>query len=77
MNESVQYCIIMIMITYNHDICTLYQGRMQDFSGGGATLKFLVFFIYMSRAAKRQAFVRGLGACPPRKILKKVQFRAF
>ena len=42
------------------------QGRMQDFSrGGGPTLKFLGFFIYMprsgmSRAAKLRAFARGV-----------------
>ena len=51
--------------------------------GGGPTLKFLGFWIYMprsgmSRAAKLQAFARGVwGHGPPRKFLKMVQFRAF
>ena len=60
------------------------QGRMQDFSGGGGpTLKFLGFCIYMpqsgmSRAAKLRAFASGVwGHAPPRKFLKMVQFRAF
>ena len=44
--------------------------------GGGATLKFLGFWIYMPqsgmlRAAKLRAFARGVwGACSPKKILK-------
>ena len=46
----------------------LSQGRMQDFSGGGPTLKFLGFWIYMSRAAKLRAFARGVwGHAPPPK----------
>ena len=51
--------------------------------GGGPTLKFLGFWIYMprsgmSRAAKLRAFARGVwGHAPPRKFLKMVQFRAF
>ena len=51
--------------------------------GGGPTLKFLGFWIYMprsgmSRAAKLRAFARGVwGYAPPRKFLKMVQFRAF
>ena len=50
------------------------QGCMQDFSrGGGPTLKFLGFWIYMlrsgmSRAAKLRAFARGV--CSPKKIFK-------
>ena len=50
---------------------------MQDFSGGGPTLKFLGFWIYMprsgmSRAAKLRAFARGVWGHgpPPKKILK-------
>ena len=50
---------------------------MQDFSGGGGpTLKFLGFWIYMpqsgiSRAAKLQAFARGVwGHPPPKKKIK-------
>ena len=48
---------------------------MQDFSGGGPTLKFLGFWIYMprsgmSRAAKLRAFARGFGCMPPKKIFK-------
>ena len=45
---------------------------MQDFSGGGPTLKFLGFWIYMprsgmSRAAKLRAFARGVwGHAPPK-----------
>ena len=44
--------------------------------GGGPTLRFLGFWMYMprsgmSRAAKLRAFARGgLGACPPKKIFK-------
>ena len=60
------------------------QGRMQDFSrGGGPTLKFWGFWIYMpqsgmSRATKLRAFARGVwGHAPPRKFFKMVQFRAF
>ena len=51
--------------------------------GGGPTLKFLGYWIYMprsgmSRAAKLRAFARGVwGHAPPRKFLKMVQFRAF
>ena len=51
--------------------------------GGGPTLKFLGFWIYMprsgmSRAAKLRAFARGVwGHAPPRKNFKMVQFRAF
>ena len=43
---------------------------MQDFSGGGGpTLKFLEFWIYMPRAAKLRAFARGVwGHGPPKKI---------
>ena len=65
-------------------LMAILQGRMQDFSGGGGpTLKFLGFWIYMprsgmSRAAKLRAFARGVwGHAPPRKFLKMVQFRAF
>ena len=68
----------------NISIVYIFQGRMQDFSrGGGPTLKFLGFCIYMprsgmSRAAKLRAFARGVwGYAPPRKFLKMVQFRAF
>ena len=52
------------------------QGRMQDFlGGGGPTLKFLGFWIYMprssmSRAAKLRAFVRGVWGYAPKKIFK-------
>ena len=47
--------------------------------GGGPTLKFLGFWIYMSRAAKLRAFARGVWghAPPPRIFFKMVQFRAF
>ena len=44
--------------------------------GGGATLKFVGFWIYMprsglSRAAKLRAFARGVwGVCSPKKIFK-------
>ena len=58
-------------------LLSVHQGRMQDFSGGGGpTLKFLEFLIYMprsvmSRAAKLRAFVRGVwGHAPPKKIFK-------
>ena len=56
---------------------------MQDFSENHCpTFKFLGFCIYMprsgmSRAAKLRALARGFGGMPPRKFLKKVQFRAF
>ena len=56
----------------------LIQGRMQDFSGGGGpTLKFLGFWIYMprsgmSRAAKLRAFARGVwGHMLPQEIFFK------
>ena len=59
-------------------VCRISQG------GGGPTLKFMGFWIYMprsgmSRAAKLRAFVRGVWghAPPPRKFLKMVQFCAF
>ena len=46
------------------------QGRTQDFSGGGSTLKILGFWIYMprsgmSRAAKLRAFARGVWGHAP------------
>ena len=60
---------------------------MQDFSGGGGpTLKFVGFWVYMprsgmSRAAKLRAFAWGGGAfwgmVPQENFLKMVQFRAF
>ena len=56
---------------------SIIQVRMQDFSrGGGPTLKFLGFWIYMprsgmSRAAKLRAFARGVwGHAPHKKIFK-------
>ena len=64
---SVVFCFIMLLITH---------GRMQDFSGGGGpTLKFLGFWIYvprsgMSRAAKLRALLRGFGGMPPKKFFK-------
>ena len=36
---------------------------MQDFSGGGATLKFLGFFIYMPRSC--EPLLGGFGGMPP------------
>ena len=58
--------------------CTVSTGAYAGFlkGGGGPTLKFLGFWIYMprscmSRAAKLRAFARGgLGACSPKKIFK-------
>ena len=45
------------------------QGRMQDFSRGGATLKFFGFWVYMSRAAKLRVVTRGVwGHAPPKKF---------
>ena len=63
---------------YLNSFILFCQGRMQDFSGrGGATLKFLGFWIYMprisgmSRAAKLRTFARGIwGHAPPKKIFK-------
>ena len=61
---------------YSRGVCRISQG-------GGPTLRFLGFWIYMprsgmSRAAKLRAFARGVwGHAPPRKFLKMVQFRAF
>ena len=66
-----------ITVYYHSVIGIMWQGRMQDFSGGGPTLKFLGIWIYMprsgmSRAAKLRAFARGVWghAPPPKKILK-------
>ena len=56
----------------------IYRGVCRIFQGGGPTLKFLGFWIYMSRAAKLRAFARGVwGHAPPRKFKKMVQFRVF
>ena len=61
----------------------IYRGVCRISQGGGPTLKFLGFWIYMprsgmSRAAKLRALARGVwGHAPPRKFLKMVQFRAF
>ena len=48
---------------------------MQDFSGGGPTLKFLGFWIYMprscmSRAASCESLLGGFGGMPPKKNFK-------
>ena len=62
----------------------IYSGAYAGFlKGGGPTLKFVGFWIYMprsgmSRAAKLRAFARGVwGYAPTRKFLKMVQFHAF
>ena len=44
---------------------------MQDFSGGGANLKFFGFWVCMSRAAKLRAVARGFGGMFPQENLKK------
>ena len=41
---------------------------MQDFSGGGPTLKFLGFWIYMPRSC--EPLLGGFGGMPPKKIIK-------
>ena len=56
---------------------SLYPGAYAGFlRGGGPTLKFLGFCIYMprsgmSRAAKLRAFARGFGGMPPQEKFKK------
>ena len=48
-------------------IVTQYRGVCRISQGGGPTLKFLGFWIGMSRAAKLRAFARGVwGHVPPR-----------
>ena len=74
-------------ITFNEPLYLvhcLFSGAYAGFlKGGGPTLKFLGFWIYMprsgmSRAAKLRAFARGVwGHAPPRNFFKMVQFRAF
>ena len=48
------------------------QGRMQDFSGGGPTLKFVGFWIYIVASSELAPSLcsGGLGACSPNKIFK-------
>ena len=56
---------------------SLTRGVCRISQGGGPTLKFLGFWIYMprsgmSRAAKLRGFARGVwGVCPPQENLKK------
>ena len=56
------------LISLSRGVCRISQG-------GGPTLKFLGFWIYMPRSCEH--LLGGFGGMTPRKFLKMVHFRAF
>ena len=72
MKECPLYCYLWVHICFNSISYT--QGRMQDFSGGGAQLKIFWDFGYTCREAacreqrSCEPLLGGFGGMPPKKI---------